>query len=118
MEFHYIFLACFSEFLFSIFTTFFAFLFVVCLARILIIGNKFVFNSTTLRTKRKRRSREAGVVSGGAEINVAYALQMMESWRVPECLDELIGCIAVSTCQHSGQMTATCVSVRADVVCV
>lgn len=63
------------------FLEFFAFLFAVCLARILIIGNKFVFNSTTLSTKRKSCSREeqrGGKGEGGAEINVAYALQMME----------------------------------------
>lgn len=42
----------------------FSFLLVVCLARILIIGNKFVFNSTTLRTKLKCRNRGAWTGAG------------------------------------------------------
>lgn len=48
----------FTLFFSGFFLEFFAFLFAVCLARILIIGNKFVFNSTTLSTKRKSCSRE------------------------------------------------------------
>lgn len=88
VEFYFIFLRFFLEF--------FAFLFAVCLARILIIGNKFVFNSTTLRTKHKSWIR--GRQEGGAEINVAYALQMMEpggastSW-----LDALLSARASTT---------------------
>lgn len=108
----------------------FSFLLVVCLARILIIGNKFVFNSTTLRTKLKCRNRgvEKGWVRGGAEINVAYALQMMElksaqsastSW-----LDALLsarastqrtddyyvcGCVCVCVCEGVSVHTYSCI---------